>query len=89
MVVSEVVAAVATDTASAKYQLNAKDLKSAGMLLFDTAIGSILTVLSDQIIPGINWGIWAPVVIPVSSMVIRTIRKYISDGGVPIADQKK
>lgn len=62
---------------SKKYELNKEDglkiAKGAGI-----AIGSALVVYLTDIIPNIDWGVYGPVMVAVSGVLLNAVRKWLA-----------
>ena len=84
----EITTAIATDSASAKYSLNKFDWKSIGMGAIDASGGALLTY-ATTVISGLDVGIWTPTIMFFWTNFSKMARKWLSDGSVPVADQKK
>lgn len=65
-------------SASGKYQLNKEDLKSIGVGLLVAVGGAALTYVAD-LIPNVDFGVWTPVVVAVSSIIINAVRKFLQE----------
>ena len=63
---------------SKRFTLNSKDAKSiaVGALL---AIGGSLVAYFSDLLPQIDWGKWAYLAIPVSSILINAVRKFLEE----------
>lgn len=62
---------------SKKWSLNVLDWKSISMGLLKTSIGACLTYLSKDVLPNIDWGTYGPVAVPVYTMVVNIIWKWV------------
>lgn len=65
------------DSPSGRYQLSVEDLKKIGVGLLIAAGGAALTYLAE-IIPNVDFGIYAPVAVAVASVLINAGRKFLA-----------
>ena len=63
---------------SSKQKLNAIDFGKIFTGLIIALIGSFLTYMT-VVITGIEWGIWTAIVMPIWSMIVNAIRKWMID----------
>lgn len=61
---------------SGRYQLNLEDLKSIGIGLLVAVGGAALTYIAD-VIPGVDFGVYTPVVVAIASILINAGRKFL------------
>ena len=64
---------------SPKYQLTIVDFKKLGTGLGIALLGAALTYLTEQI-PNIDFGQWTPIVVAFWSVVVNTVRKWLTTG---------
>ena len=64
---------------SPKYQLTIDDLKKLGTGLGIALLGAALTYLTEQI-PNIEFGQWTAIVVAFWSVVVNTVRKWLTAG---------
>lgn len=65
-------------SASPQYALNATDLFKAGRGLLVVLAGAALTYVVD-LIPQIDFGVWTPMVVSVSSTLIELARRWLTN----------
>lgn len=63
---------------SKKYRLNRQDMKRVGLGASVACGGAVLTYLAE-IIPGIDFGVWTPIVMAVFSILVNAARKFLTD----------
>jgi ABC-type antimicrobial peptide transport system permease subunit len=63
---------------SGKYQLNKEDLTKLGIGALVAVGGALLTYIADTI-PGIDFGVYTPVVVAVASILINAARKFLQE----------
>jgi len=66
---------------SPKYQLTVDDFKKLGTGLGIALLGAGLTYLTEQI-PNIDFGQWTPIVVAFWSVVVNTVRKWLTDSKI-------
>ena len=66
---------------SVKYKLNRRDGSKILKGLAIALIGAALTYLSE-LLPNVEWGVYAPLVTVVASVLVNAIRKWISTAQV-------
>jgi len=63
---------------SGRYQLNKKDLTKLGIGAL-VAIGGALLTYFEDIVPGIDFGVYTSVVVAVNSILINAARKFLQE----------
>jgi ABC-type antimicrobial peptide transport system permease subunit len=63
---------------SGKYQLNKEDLTKLGVGALVAVGGALLTYLADTI-PGVDFGVYTPVVVAIASILINSARKFLQE----------
>lgn len=61
---------------SKQFTLNQKDLKSLWIGLLITLGGALLTYFADNL-PKVDFGQWAPFIVPLAAVLINTIKKWL------------
>lgn len=63
---------------SGRYQLNQEDLTKLGIGALVAVGGALLTYLADTI-PGVDFGVYTPVVVAIASILINAGRKFLQE----------
>jgi len=62
---------------SEKYSLNSQDLKKIGKGAL-IAIGGALVAYLLEVLPGVNFGVYTPIVVGVASITLNALAKFLA-----------
>jgi len=63
---------------SRKFKLNTRDLKKIGIGILIALGGALVTYVAETV-PNVDFGAWTPTVVAINSVLVNTMRKFITN----------